>query len=263
MSLFDRISRVIRANVNDLVSKAEDPEKVLEQAVIDMQEDLVKLRQAVARVIAEQKRSEQQYNLNQEEANKWQQRAQLALSKGDETLARDALVRKKNHADTAAIFKTQLEQQTAQVDTLKRSLVALESKIQEAKTKKTMLQARSQAAKATEELQKTIGNMSTGSATSAFERMENKVLQAEARSQAAGELAGTGLELQFAQLEGAGEVDYELAQMKAALASSPEPQALPPATNTTPPKQTTPSDSKHSPVVDNELDELRKKLKDL
>ena len=91
MGLFDRLSRVVRGNLNDLVSKAEDPEKVLEQAVIDMQEDLVKLRQAVARSIAEQKRTEQQYNNNVGEANKWQQRAQLALTKGDETLAREAI----------------------------------------------------------------------------------------------------------------------------------------------------------------------------
>jgi len=252
MSLFDRISRVLRANVNDLVSKAEDPEKILEQAVIDMQEDLVQLRQAVARVIAEQKRSEQQYNLNQEEANKWQQRAQLAIAKGDETLAREALVRKKNHADTAATFKTQLEQQTTQVDTLKRSLVALESKIQEAKTKKTMLQARSQAAKATEQLQNTLGNMSTSSATSAFERMENKVIEAEARSQAAGEIGGTNLEQQFAQLEGGDEIDSELAQLKAAL----NPPVLPPADTVHP--QTAPTASTHSSEIDVELDKLKK-----
>jgi phage shock protein A len=260
MALFDRISRVIRANVNDLVSKAEDPEKILEQAVIDMQEDLVKLRQAVARVIAEQKRSEQQYIQNQEEANKWQQRAQMALGKGDETLAREALVRKKTHTDTANIFKTQLEQQTAQVDTLKRNLIALESKIQEAKTKKSMLQARVKAAQATEELQKTLGNMGTSSATSAFERMENKVIEAEARSQAAAEIGGTGIEQQFAQLEGSDEVDYELAQLKASLAKP----SLPPAANTTPKQLTTPpSDSSHSPAVDDELKKLRDQLKDL
>jgi phage shock protein A len=254
MALFDRISRVLRANVNDLVSKAEDPEKILEQAVIDMQEDLVQLRQAVARVIAEQKRSELQYNQNQEEANKWQQRAQLALSKGDETLAREALVRKKTHTDTANIFKTQLEQQTTQVDTLKRNLIALESKIQEAKTKKSMLQARAQAAKASEELQNTLGNMGTSSATGAFERMENKVLEAEARSQAAAELGGTGIEHQFAQLEGSDEVDHELAQLKAALAQP----ALPPSEA----KQTATSASTDSPVIDVELDKLKKELKD-
>jgi len=250
MTLFDRISRVLRANINDLVSKAEDPEKILEQAVTDMQEDLVQLRQAVARVIAEQKRSQMQYDQNQEEAQKWQERAQLAITKGDESLAREALVRKKTHADTAGILKTQLEQQTSQVDTLKRNLIALEGKIQEAKTKKSMLQARSQAAKASEALQNTLGNIGTSSATGAFERMENKVIEAEARSQAAAELGGVGIEQQFAQLEGSDDVEKELAQLKAALVQP----SLPPAEPKT--------HDASGPVIESELDQLKKALKD-
>ncbi len=250
MTLFDRISRVLRANINDLVSKAEDPEKILEQAVTDMQEDLVQLRQAVARVIAEQKRSQMQYDQNQEEAQKWQERAQLAITKGDESLAREALVRKKTHADTAGILKTQLEQQTSQVDTLKRNLIALEGKIQEAKTKKSMLQARSQAAKASEALQNTLGNIGTSSATGAFERMENKVIEAEARSQAAAELGGVGIERQFAELEGSDDVEKELAQLKAALVQP----SLPPAETKT--------HEASGPVIDSELDQLKKALKD-
>src|SRR4028119_2271438 len=114
-----------------MVSKAEDPEKVLDQAIIDMQEDLVQLRQAVASSIATQKRTEQQYNQAQSQANTWQQRAQLALQKGDENLAREALVRKKSHAETAGTLKAQLDTQVTQVDTLKRNLIALESKISE------------------------------------------------------------------------------------------------------------------------------------
>ena len=101
MGIFDRISRVIRSNVNDIIDKSEDPEKVLEQSLRDMGDDLVKMRQAVAQAIASQKRTEQQYKKNQAEANTWQQRAQLALSKGEESLAREALVRKKTYADTA------------------------------------------------------------------------------------------------------------------------------------------------------------------
>ena len=84
MGLFDRIDRVIKSNLNDMVRKAEDPEKMLEQAILEMQEDLVQLRQGVAQAIASQKRSEQQYNQSQNEANKWQRNAQLALQKGDE-----------------------------------------------------------------------------------------------------------------------------------------------------------------------------------
>jgi len=177
MGLFDRVSRVFRANINDLVSKAEDPEKVLEQAVIDMQEDLVQMRQAVARSIATQKRTEQQYNKNNSEAANWQQRAQLALGKGDENLAREALVRKKSFSDTAASLKTQLDMQNNQVSTMKRNLIALESKISEAKTKKDMLKSRASAAKANKQLQESMNNLGTSSAMGAFERMEEKVMQ--------------------------------------------------------------------------------------
>lgn len=256
MGLFDRLSRVVRSNLNDIVSKAEDPEKVLEQAIIDMGEDLVQLRQAVARAIATQKRTEQQYNKNQSEANNWQSRAQLALQKGDENLAREALVRKKNNADTAATLKAQLDQQVSQVDTLKRNLIALESKISEAKTKKDMLKSRAAAAKANEQLQSTISGLNTGGAMSAFERMEEKVLMMEAKSQAAGELAGSDLESQFAMLESGSDVDDELAAMKAQLTGgSVSQQALPAAEE----KKSPASNS----AVDAELDALRKQIDNL
>ena len=253
MGLFDRLSRVVRANLNDMVSKAEDPEKILDQAIIDMQEDQVQLRQAVARAIAAQKRTEQQYNKNQAEANNWQKRAQLALTKGDENLAREALMRKKTNADTAAALKQQLDQQTTQVGTLKNNLIALESKISEAKTKKDMLKARAKAAKANEQLQSTIGSLGTGSAMAAFDRMEEKVMELEASSEAAGELGGVGLEQQFAQLEAGSGVDDELEAMKAQIAgASPSQEALPPSQK----QSSSPSDS----VVDAELEELRSQL---
>lgn len=252
MGLFDRISRVVRANLNDVVSKAEDPEKILEQSIVDMQEDLIQLRQAVARAIATQKRTEQQYNKNQAEANNWQQRAQLALSKGDENLARQALQRKKNYAETAAMLEQQLRQQAGQSDNLKRNLIALESKISEAKTKKDMLKARAQAAKANEQLQQTVGSMGTGSAMAAFERMEEKVMELEARSEAAYELGGASLEQQFAQLESGSDVDDELAAMKAQLGGAPEPQGALPASE----QKAEPTDE----VVDAELEDLRKQL---
>ena len=251
MGLFDRVSRVFRANINDLVSKAEDPEKVLEQAVIDMQEDLVQMRQAVARSIATQKRTEQQYNKNQSEANSWQQRAQLALSKGDENLAREALVRKKSFADTAGSLKTQLDMQTNQVATLKRNLIGLESKISEAKTKKDMLKARANAAKANKQLQESMNNIGTSSAMGAFERMEDKVMQIEAESETAAELGGTGIEQQFAALEAGSGVDDELAAMKAELTGT---------SAETPKLESAESSAPKDAVIDAELEELRSQL---
>lgn len=247
MGLFDRLSRVVRANLNDMVSKAEDPEKMLEQAVSDMQEDLVQVRQAVARAIAEQRQTEQKYSKDQSEANKWEQRAKLALSKGDETLAREALKRKKDCTETAAILKNQLDQQTVQVDSLRKNLIALESKISEAKTKKNMLVARSRAAKANEQIQKTLGSINTSSSVDAFERMEEKVMQLEASSQAIGEITGSDMERQFAALESGSDVEDELALLKAQMLLGKT--AYPP----------TLKDS----AVDAELEELRSKLKEL
>jgi phage shock protein A len=256
MGLFDRIKRVVGANLNDLVNKAEDPEKMLEQAILEMQEDLVQLRQGVAQSIAAQKRTEKQYNDAQNEINKWQRNAQLALQKGDENLARQALERKKTYSDTSTALKTSLDQQNVQVETLKRNLIQLESKISEAKTKKEMLKARITTAKAQEQLQNMVSGMNTSSAMSAFERMEEKVLMQEARAQSAGELAGADLETQFARLESGSDVDDELAALKAQMtlgpASSPNQPQLPPQQQTTSPKS--------NEVVDAELDSLRKQL---
>ncbi|NJL01901.1 MAG: PspA/IM30 family protein [Spirulinaceae cyanobacterium RM2_2_10] len=253
MGLFDRISRVVRANLNDMVSNAEDPEKILEQSIIDMQEDLVQLRQAVAKAIAAQKKTEQQHNKNQVDANQWQQRAQLAISKGDESLAREALTRKKNSAEVAAQLKQQLDVQVNQVQGLKRNLIALESKISEAKTKKDMLKARVQAAKANEQLQSAVSSMNTGSSMAAFERMEEKVLELEARSQAAFELGGNDLESQFAALESGSDVDAELAAMKAQLSgAAPDQGALPAGSS--------PTATQAEGTIDAELEELRTQL---
>ncbi|MEH1793418.1 MULTISPECIES: PspA/IM30 family protein [unclassified Nostoc] len=258
MGLFDRIKRVVSSNLNDLVNKAEDPEKMLEQAILEMQEDLVQLRQGVAQAIAAQKRSEKQYADAQNEINKWQRNAQLALQKGDENLARQALERKKTYTDTSTALKASLDTQSTQVETLKRNLIQLESKISEAKTKKEMLRARITTAKAQEQLQNMVSGMNTSSAMSAFERMEEKVLMQEARAQSAGELAGADLESQFARLEGSSDVDDELAALKA--------QMLPPATPVTqaqlPPQQET-TPAKSNEVVDAELDSLRKQLDQL
>jgi phage shock protein A len=260
MGLFDRIGNVLRANVNDMVSKAEDPEKILEQAVMDMQEDLLQLRQAVASAIASQKRSEQQYNKAINDENSWQQKAQLALQKGDENLAREALVRKKSYSETAVALKNQLDSQVGQIETLKRNLIQIESKISEAKTKKDMLKARSQAAKANEQLQSAVGRVGNKSSMAAFERMEEKVLMSEARSQAAAEIAGSDLESKFIALEAGSGVEDELAMMKQQMLASSNPPAqgsLPGSSTGAVPNTPT------SDPVDAEVEALRKKIDNL
>lgn len=230
MGLFDRIIRVIRANLNNLIGKAEDPEKILEQAVMDMQEDLIQLRQAVAQAIATQKRSERQRAQAESMASEWQRRAQVALEKGDEGLAREALVRRKSYKESAEAIRTQLEQQNSVVTKLRQSMGTLESKLAEAKTRKDLFIARARAAQASQQLNEMLGRSSTSSALSAFERMEEKVNQLEAESEATAELAeGDDVERQFAALESGGDIDQELEALKAKLPASRDPDKLPPS----------------------------------
>ena len=127
MGFFDRLSRLLRANLNDLVSKAEDPAKILDQSVADMQADLVKLRQAVATAIASQRRLQTQAEQADAQAKAWYKRAEEALQKGEETLAREALSRRKTYQETATALTNQVNSQSGQVETLKRSLTALEA----------------------------------------------------------------------------------------------------------------------------------------
>jgi phage shock protein A len=255
MGFFDRLSRLLRANLNDLVSKAEDPAKILDQSVADMQADLIKLRQAVATAIASQKRIQNQAEQAESQARAWYERAELALKKGEEDLAREALSRRKTYTDTATALNNQLNSQAGQVDTLKKSLVALESKIAEAKTKKEMLKARASAAQAQEQLHSAVSNLGTNTSMAAFEQMEEKVQLMEAKSQAMAELAGADLESQFASLEGGNDVDDELAALKTRLEGGATPIALPAENGPAPLLE---------PVkvaeVDAELEELRRSI---
>jgi phage shock protein A len=214
MGLFDRLWRLIRANVNDLVSKAEDPEKLLEQAILDMQEDLIQMRQAVAQAIATQKRTERQSSQASSTAEEWYRRAQLALQKGDDNLAREALTRRKSYQDTADAMKAQLDQQLVVVNQLKQNLMKLESKISEARTKKDLLIAKARSAKASQQINEMLGRTTTGGAIDAMNRMEEKVLQLEAQAEAVADLGSDDLERRIASLGEADDVEAELAALK-------------------------------------------------
>jgi len=228
MGLLDRLSRLLRANLNAFVSDAEDPIKILDQSVADMQEDLVKLRQAVAMAIASQKRLEKQADQAKEQIKNWFSRAELALKKGEDDLAREALSRKKTFQETYESLSTQFQSQNGQVEKLKKSLLLLERKIAEARTKKDMLKARAQAAKAQQKIQSTVGDLGSQSAMAAFERMEDKVEALEASGQASLELAGEDLESKFAALEGSDDIEKELETLRNQLKSGVETLALPP-----------------------------------
>ncbi|HEY9725676.1 MAG TPA: PspA/IM30 family protein [Chroococcales cyanobacterium] len=247
MGLIDRIMRVIRANLNNVIGQAEDPEKVLEQAVEDMQQDLIQLRQAVAQAIATQKRTERQAAQAESTAQEWYRRAQLALSNADEDLARDALTRRKSYQETAKAMRTQIEQQSGVVTKLKENMRSLEAKISEAKTKKDLYIARARSAQASQKINEMLGTVGTGSALKAFEQMEEKVLQLEAQSEAIEELGSNDLEKRFATLENGNDVNAELAAMKAQMMTGAESAQLP----------SSQSSSVKTPEIEGQLEKLR------
>jgi phage shock protein A len=231
MGLLDRLSRVIRANLNSAINQAEDPEKMLEQAVEELQANLIQLRQAVAQAIATQKRTERQSEQAQRTAQEWYNRAQLALQKGEDDMAREALTRRKTYLDTATAMDAQIVQQRDVVAKLKENMRVLEGKITEAKTKKDMYVARARSAAASQRIQEMIGQVGTPGAIAAFDRMEERVMELEARSEAVAELnAGDSLEKRFQALEQEPDsIDAELAAMRARLMSgADEGNQLPP-----------------------------------
>ncbi|HIK13349.1 MAG TPA: PspA/IM30 family protein [Oscillatoriaceae cyanobacterium M33_DOE_052] len=249
MGLIDRIVRVIRANISSLVANSEDPEKVLEQTLSQMQDELVQLRQALAGAIATQKRTERQHDQARSTADEWYRRAELALLQGDEKLAREALRRRQSYQETVVVLGGQLQQQFTVVDKLKQNTRSLEAKIADVKTKKDLYIARARSARASAKLAEMLGQLDGGSGSvSAFDRMEDKVIELEARSAAFGELAGEDWEQKFAALETASDrVETDLAGLKAQVLSGTSQPASPP----TPPAATTPGD------IDSELEKIR------
>jgi phage shock protein A len=215
MGLFDRILRVLRANLNSAVNQAEDPEKLLEQAMADMQSNLIQLRQAVAQAIATQKRTERQSAQAKSTAQEWYNRAELAIQKGEEDLGRQALTRRQTYLQSAQAMDAQLDQQQNMVNGLKDNMQRLEAKIADARTKKDLYIARARSAEASQRIQEMLGQTGTGGSIAAFEQMEQRVVEMESQAEALEELSGDPLERQFAALEGGSTtVDSELEAMK-------------------------------------------------
>ena len=222
MSIFDRVSRVFKANVNAALDKAEDPEKMLNQITTEMQEQLVTVKQQVATTIALEKRLHKDYESSREQAESWEQKATLALQQEKEDLAREAIVRRNEHSSLAEDYKAQWEKQKASVEALKENLRTLERKIEEARRKKELLIARQKRAKAQKLIHETMSGMKENSAFESFDRMEQKVADAEARADATAEMTEMSqdpLEKEFEDL-GKGNVDDDLAALKAKMGTN-------------------------------------------
>lgn len=188
MSILDRLSRLLRANVNDMISRAEDPAKIIDQALRDMRAAYAEARSEVAGAMSQNAKLDREASSNRRMASEYEKKAEEALRGGSEDLAREALRRAQNAKDLAAGFEEQLQVQTQTVEQLKTQLRALEAKIDEMEGKKSLLAARQKTAQASETLDRVSGFSKAGGAMDAFEEMENKVSTMEDRNRAMAEL---------------------------------------------------------------------------
>jgi phage shock protein A len=214
MALLERVATLVRANLNDLVDKAEDPEKMIKQIILDMQNQFLQVKTQVAVSIADLHLLEKRQKENQEKTQEWLRKAELAVDKKQDDLARAALERHKSYQQMADSFDQQIADQRAQVETLKSALQKLEQKLAEAQAKSEVLTAqhrRSRAAGKAADAQIAIGD---GSRAAAFERMKTKVARTEAVSQAKSEIASEDIDDRFRKLEHEDEIERLLAEIK-------------------------------------------------
>lgn len=221
MGLFSRLGTLIRSNINELINRAEDPEKMLNQVLVDMKQQLIEAKKQVAIAIADEKRIKKQWEQEAGKAAEWEKKAMLALKAGDEQLARAALQRKADHDEVAAQLKDQWEAQKNSVEQLKVALRGLDSKIEEAKRKRNLLVSRQKRAEAQRTINETLSSINSTSAFDTFDRMSDRVTQLEAEAEATSEIGGAlqegSLESQFKALE-AGNVDDALEALKRKMA---------------------------------------------
>lgn len=189
MAMLERFWTVVKSNLNHMIGKAEDPEKMLNQMLLDMQEQLITAKRQVAVAIADEKRLQTQHQEESNQVATWEARAMKAVSAGSDDLARQALERQAEHQKQAQGLETQWEAQKKSVEQLKVALHQLSEKIDEAKRKKNLLVARAKRAEAQKTITETMNGITQTSAFDTIGRMEEKIQQMEAEAQATTELA--------------------------------------------------------------------------
>jgi phage shock protein A len=217
-SIFSRISDIFKANINDMLDKAEDPEKMIKQMVIEMEEAVNKATTAVGSAIANEKSLERQYNDKKKKVEEWQGRALKAVNAGRDDLARQALETKNNLTKAVTDLEMPLAEAKKTSETMRTQLEQLKKKLDEARLRQNTLIARHQAAKAKKQISQSVAGIGDG-AFANFDKYEQKVLKAESEAEAFAELAGDStksLEDEFLQLESGDAVEEELALLKAA-----------------------------------------------
>ena len=215
MALLERVSTLVRANLNDLIDQAEDPEKMIKQVILDMQNQLLQVKTQVAIAIADQHLLEKKQKENEDKVAEWMRKAELAVDKKEDDLARASLQRVESYRELSESFMQQVADQKAQVESLKTALRQLDHKLTEAKAKADLLIARQHRARAVGKASDAKLNIGDGSKAAAFDRMKHKVARTEAVSQAKAELAVDDVEDRLAALEKEDRIEQLLSELKA------------------------------------------------
>ena len=221
MGIFDKLSLLIRSNINDLIARAENPEKMLEQVILDMREQQTRAKQEVALAIAEERKLKAQVEGEARQAQEWERRAMLALQQGRDDLARQALLRQQEYAQRAQSLHETWQRHAADTERVKDALRQLQVRIEEAQRKKNLLIAKQKRAQAQKRIHETMSGLSDTSAFETFERMAQKIEHTErlalAAAEVSEELSGDPLEKQFKALEAGStseDIEYRLLEMK-------------------------------------------------
>ena len=214
MALLERVSTLVRANLNDLIDKAEEPEKMIKQVILDMQNQLLQVKTQVAIAIADQHLLEKKRKENADKVAEWMRKAELAVDKKEDDLARASLQRVESYRELSESFTQQVADQKAQVENLKSALRKLDQKLTEAEAKAEVLMAQQRRARAVTKASDARMAMGDSSKAATFDRMKRKVAHSEAVSEARSEIAGANIDDRLAALEKEDRIEQLLAELK-------------------------------------------------
>ena len=214
MALLERVATLVRANLNDLIDKAEEPEKMIKQVILDMQNQLLQVKTQVAIAIADQHLLEKKHQESADKVAEWMRKAELAVDKKEDDLARASLLRVESYRELSEKFTQQVADQKAQVENLKTALRQLEQKLAEADAKADVLVAQQRRARAVGKASDARMASGDGSKAAAFDRMKRKVAHSEALSQAKSEIAADNIEDRLAALEKQDRIEQLLVELK-------------------------------------------------
>lgn len=223
MGIFSRIGDVLKANINDMIDRAEDPEKMVKQIILDLQKEVSQATQALGKAMASERIAKRQYDNAVKTSAEWEAKAKAALNAGEVDLAKKALSSKVKADEDVKQYQQMYEQIAAQTAQIREQVETLKSKLEEAKSRQAMLVARSQMAKTQKGLAQSVGGLDSSSALDKFNRMEEKVTRQEAEAEAFAEMAGSSSsaeEKTFEQMQHDMEVDAELQRLMAEMGQS-------------------------------------------